>query len=288
MLGSLIEKEITTPDNYPLTLNALVTACNQTSNRDPVLTLDEATVAKSLEDLARQSLVREVHRSDSRAKRYRHLLSETLHLHAGEIAAMCVLMLRGPQTVGEIRTRTARLFDFVDLTHVECDAPGVDDAEHAAGRANAAAARSEGSAIRTPALGRASGQCLRTDSNRRVAGSHADGGARTIDRMRCAVSWLRCAHNSMNSGANSIDRVLKRCAGECGTNFYRADRAATASWACHNPRPRELKVSTSSTHTARRRMAWWRWCDCLLCRSCASSQTYSIANQQFLHAPRPH
>ena len=119
VLGSLIEKEITTPDNYPLTLNALVTACNQTSNRDPVLTLDEATVAKSLEELARQSLVREVHRSDSRAKRYRHLLSESLHLHAGEIAVMCVLMLRGPQTVGEIRTRTARLFDFVDLTHVE-------------------------------------------------------------------------------------------------------------------------------------------------------------------------
>src|SRR5688572_5229503 len=119
VIGSLIEKEITTPDNYPLTLNALVTACNQTSNRDPVLTLDEATVAKSLEELARQSLVREVHRSDSRAKRYRHLLSESLHLHAGEIAVMSVLMLRGPQTVGEIRTRTARLFDFVDLTHVE-------------------------------------------------------------------------------------------------------------------------------------------------------------------------
>ncbi|HSL68879.1 MAG TPA: YceH family protein [Longimicrobiales bacterium] len=119
VLGSLIEKEITTPDYYPLTLNALVTACNQTSNRDPVLTLDEATVARSLEDLARRSLVRGVHRSDSRAKRYRQALSESLHLHPAETAAMCVLMLRGAQTTGEIRTRTARLFEFVDLKHVE-------------------------------------------------------------------------------------------------------------------------------------------------------------------------
>src|SRR5215211_7395269 len=118
VLGSLIEKEITTPDNYPLTLNALVAACNQTSNRDPVLALDEAAVSKSLEDLSRRSLVRQVYRSDSRAKRYRHLMSETLKLHPPENAVMCVLMLRGAQTAGEIRTRTARLFEFVDLAHV--------------------------------------------------------------------------------------------------------------------------------------------------------------------------
>lgn len=119
VLGSLIEKEVTTPDNYPLTLNALTTACNQTSNRDPVLDVDAATVSKSLEDLIRRSLVREVHRSDSRAKRYRHLMSESLNLHAAEIAVMCVLMLRGPQTAGEVRTRTARLFEFTDLAHVD-------------------------------------------------------------------------------------------------------------------------------------------------------------------------
>lgn len=119
VLGSLIEKELTTPDNYPLTLNALTTACNQTSNRDPVLQLDEATVSKSLEDLDRRTLVRAVHRSDSRVRRYRHLLSESMHLHAAETAVMCVLMLRGPQTTGEIRTRTARLFEFTDLAYVE-------------------------------------------------------------------------------------------------------------------------------------------------------------------------
>ena len=118
VLGSLIEKEITTPDNYPLTLNAVTVACNQTSNRDPVMELDEPTVLSGLDDLARRSLARSVHR-DTRVKRYRHLMSETLSLHPAEIAVMCVLMLRGAQTVGEIRTRTARLFDFPDLARVE-------------------------------------------------------------------------------------------------------------------------------------------------------------------------
>ncbi len=119
VLGSLIEKEITTPDNYPLTVNAVVAACNQTSNRDPVMALDEATVADALAELARRGLAREVPRSDSRAKRYRQTLSDALSLHPAETAVLCVLMLRGPQTPGEIRTRTARLFDFRDVPHVE-------------------------------------------------------------------------------------------------------------------------------------------------------------------------
>lgn len=119
VLGSLIEKESTTPDSYPLTLNALTAACNQTSNRDPVLQLDESTVAAALDDLSRRQLVRATLRSDSRVPRYRHLLAETLNLHAAEIAVLGVLMLRGPQTVGEIRTRTARLFEFTDLARVE-------------------------------------------------------------------------------------------------------------------------------------------------------------------------
>lgn len=119
VLGSLIEKERTTPDSYPLTLNALIAACNQTSNRDPVLRLDESTVAAAVDDLSRRQLVRGALRSDSRVPRYRHLLAETLNLHPAEIAVLGVLMLRGPQTVGEIRTRTARLFDFPDLARVE-------------------------------------------------------------------------------------------------------------------------------------------------------------------------
>ncbi len=119
ILGSLVEKESTTPDNYPLTLNSLVSACNQTSNREPVMEVDEAMVLRSLDDLMQRTLVRELYRSDSRAKRFRHALSDTMHLHTAEIAALGVLMLRGPQTAGEIRTRTARLYEFRDIPHVE-------------------------------------------------------------------------------------------------------------------------------------------------------------------------
>ena len=119
VLGSLIEKESTTPDNYPLTLNALTAACNQTSNREPVMSLDEAAVARSLEDLAKRSLARAVHRSDSRVRRYRQAMSESMSLHPAETAVLCVLMLRGAQTAGEIRTRTARLFEFRDLAHLD-------------------------------------------------------------------------------------------------------------------------------------------------------------------------
>lgn len=119
VLGALIEKEFTTPDNYPLTLNALTAACNQSSNRDPVMELDEKTVTRSLDELARRSLVRAVHRGDSRAMRYRQEMSQTLHLHHPELAALCVLLLRGPQTAGEIRTRAARMSQFVDPRHVE-------------------------------------------------------------------------------------------------------------------------------------------------------------------------
>jgi uncharacterized protein len=119
VLGCLVEKEVTTPDNYPLTLNALTAACNQSSNRDPVLDVDDAAVLSGLDELGKRALVRAVHRSDSRVRRYRHLLAESLKLHAAEIAVMCVLMLRGAQTAGEIRTRTARLFEFVDPAHVE-------------------------------------------------------------------------------------------------------------------------------------------------------------------------
>lgn len=119
VLGSLIEKELATPDNYPLTLNALTAACNQTSNRDPVMELDEAAVRRSLDDLAGRGFARGVQRGDARVKRYREELREKLHLHQPELAILSVLLLRGPQTVGEIKARTSRLFDFIDLSHVE-------------------------------------------------------------------------------------------------------------------------------------------------------------------------
>jgi uncharacterized protein len=119
VLGSLVEKEFTTPDSYPLSVNALTAACNQTSNREPVMELDEGAVSQGLGELVRRSLAREVYRSDSRVRRYRHLLDETLRLHDAERAVLCVLLLRGPQTVGEIKARTGRMFEFIDLSHVE-------------------------------------------------------------------------------------------------------------------------------------------------------------------------
>jgi uncharacterized protein YceH (UPF0502 family) len=119
VLGALIEKEITTPDYYPLSLNALVAACNQSSNRNPVVHYDEQTIAQALDGLRQKKLVHLVDRTDSRVTKYRHVLYEALNLSRPAIALMCVLMLRGPQTVGELRTRTNRLYDFLSPEHVE-------------------------------------------------------------------------------------------------------------------------------------------------------------------------
>lgn len=119
VLGCLMEKELTTPDNYPLTLNALTAACNQTSSRDPVMELDEATVSRALANLGTRTLARGIHRGDARAMRYRQEIGERLHLHPPERAVLSVLMLRGPQTPGEIKSRTGRAFEFVDASHVE-------------------------------------------------------------------------------------------------------------------------------------------------------------------------
>lgn len=119
VLGSLMEKELTTPDNYPLTLKALTAACNQTSSRDPVMVLDEDTVLRALDRLANRSFARGIHRGDARVMRYRQEIGERLHLHRPELAVLSVLMLRGPQTPGEIKTRNARAFEFVDSSHVE-------------------------------------------------------------------------------------------------------------------------------------------------------------------------
>jgi uncharacterized protein len=119
VLGSLIEKEITTPEYYPLSLNALVAACNQSSNRNPVVHYEETTVARALDGLREKKLVHFVDRAESRVTKYRHVVYETLNLGRPAIALMCVLMLRGPQTPGEMRTRTGRLYDFSGLDQVE-------------------------------------------------------------------------------------------------------------------------------------------------------------------------
>ena len=119
VLGALIEKQITTPDYYPLTLNALTAACNQKSNRHPVVEFDEKAVARTLEELRDKGLARMVSGAEMRVPKYYHLFTEKLGLAAAEVAALCVLMLRGPQTVGEIRGRTGRMHEFAGLDEVE-------------------------------------------------------------------------------------------------------------------------------------------------------------------------
>ncbi len=119
ILGSLIEKESTTPDAYPLSLNALVNACNQSSNRDPVMELGEDAVRWAINNLRQHSLVRAIHRSDSRVMKYQHLMTDAMNLDAPALAVMCVLMLRGPQTAGEIKGRTGRLAEFASVADIE-------------------------------------------------------------------------------------------------------------------------------------------------------------------------
>jgi hypothetical protein len=119
ILGSLVEKEATTPDNYPLSLSALTAACNQTSNRDPIMRLEESEVTAALGTLRRRGLVLAITPSGSRVMKYRHLLDEKLDLGRGAMALLDVLLLRGAQTAGELHTRTGRLADFTDIDAVE-------------------------------------------------------------------------------------------------------------------------------------------------------------------------
>lgn len=119
VLGSLVEKAITTPDYYPLSLNALVNACNQTSNRDPVVSYGEPTVLRALEALRNKKLVFIFEGAASRVAKYGQKFAEALGLSPAETAALCVLMLRGPQTTGEIRGRSGRLHEFASLEEVE-------------------------------------------------------------------------------------------------------------------------------------------------------------------------
>ncbi len=119
VLGALLEKEITTPEYYPLTLNALVNACNQRSNRDPVVNYDDETVEDSLESLRAKRLASTVTGAGIRVPKHRELLSEALNLGRRELALVCVLMLRGYQTPGELRDRVERMYSFSDLEEVE-------------------------------------------------------------------------------------------------------------------------------------------------------------------------
>ena len=119
MLGALMEKEITTPEYYPLSLNALVNACNQKSNRDPVVQYDEDTVEQGLRELREKGLALMITGAGSRVQKYGHRISEKLNLGRRESAILCELMVRGPQTLGELRTHCDRMHHFDDVTEVE-------------------------------------------------------------------------------------------------------------------------------------------------------------------------
>ena len=119
VLGALLEKEITTPDYYPLSLNSLVNACNQKSNRDPVMNLDEDSVRDALRTLHDNSLARSVSAADSRVTKYEHRLQEAFNFDRREAALFCELLLRGPQTPGELRTRAERMHQFDDLSEAQ-------------------------------------------------------------------------------------------------------------------------------------------------------------------------
>jgi uncharacterized protein len=118
VLGALVEKDITTPDYYPLSLNALVNACNQKNNRDPVLSLDENSVRDALAGLQEMRLAGPAGGADSRVTKYEHRLQEVFNFTRGETAILCVLLLRGPQTPGELRGRTERMHRFETLDDV--------------------------------------------------------------------------------------------------------------------------------------------------------------------------
>ena len=119
VLGSLVEKQVTTPEYYPLSLNALTLACNQKNNRNPVTSYTEAQVEQAVETLREKNLTYVFYGSTSRVPKYKHVLPEIMHLSHAEVAVMCVLMLRGPQTPGELRGSGSRLHEFTGLDEVE-------------------------------------------------------------------------------------------------------------------------------------------------------------------------
>ena len=175
VLGALFEKARTTPDSYPLSLNAVTTACNQTSNRDPVMSLAETEVSAALDALRKRQLVRAIVRSGAAVTKYAHLMDEALGLVNRQLAVLTVLMLRGPQTAGELRTRAQRLHDFDDVADVESALDGLADAAASPGTARGA--------VGTPARRRGGGTCRGGARLRRCA-RHARHGTAAVRRSR--------------------------------------------------------------------------------------------------------
>lgn len=145
IIGSLVEKQLTTPEYYPLTVNALVAACNQKTNREPVVNYTESTVSQTLDDLRDKNLVYVFYGSTSRVPKYKHIFGDYFELEPSEVAVLSVLMLRGAQTIGELHQRTHRLYEFKGLGDVnetlesllKRDVPLITKLERAAGQKEA-------------------------------------------------------------------------------------------------------------------------------------------------------
>ena len=152
VLGALIEKDITTPDYYPLSLNALVNACNQKNNRDPVMTLNEDAVRAALDSLQAQRLAGPASGADSRVTKYEHRLQEVFNFDRREIAILCVLLLRGAQTPGELRGRAERMYRFEELEDVHATLDRLSQRTASAGDGAAASAGHERVALHASAL----------------------------------------------------------------------------------------------------------------------------------------
>ena len=190
VLGSLIEKQRTTPDVYPLSLNALRAACNQSTNREPVVEYDEPTIRTALERLSRKGWIRLASGPGSRAAKYRHLLGESLRLDDRELALLCVLMLRGAQTAGELKQRTERLHPFASLGEVEEVLDGLGARDLAVRLPRRPGQKEQRYA---QLLGRADGAATETDAAAADAAepAAAESIEERVARLEAAVSALR-------------------------------------------------------------------------------------------------
>ncbi len=168
VLGALVEKEVTTPDYYPLSLNALINACNQRSNREPVMNLDEDDVRQALHGLEDKRLAGRARSADGRVTKYEHWLGEAFNFSRAETALLCVLLLRGPQTPGELRGRTERLHTFEEIADVLAGMQKLMDREPPLAGSIAAPAGYEGSPVRAFAFraGREYSDCFCRDGFR--------------------------------------------------------------------------------------------------------------------------
>jgi hypothetical protein len=207
VIGSLMEKEITTPDQYPLSLNALVNACDQKSNRDPVLELDEATVQETIDGLVKKHLLSGKTGFGSRVTKYHHRFCNTefgnLRFSPQEFGIVCVLLLRGPQTPGELRTRTQRLCEFADVHQVEVtlralaereDGPFVTRLPREAGKREARYAHLFSGDVQVPDA----------PEGPDVVARHASPGADRLERLELQVEEMRAEIEQLKRDLESL------------------------------------------------------------------------------------